>query len=177
MPTPGFFKKFSSKGSSNDSPDASPDATPTIRPGEIPPETPAIADPSVPQYSDAMKEAWSAANTELPRARGAEKFLNNVGTSIVPGPYHPNTDIDKEKVQTAVTLTDGQQAVVDTLVVPVKALLDTPQIADTIEKGVNAFMEAVPVLMSALDEVAKIHPFISGMGESVPNTQFLIMVS
>ena len=174
MPTPKFLRKFSSKGSSNDSPDASPDATPTIRTEEIPPETPTIADPNVPQYSDTIKEAWSVANTELPQAHGVEKFLNNVGTSIAPVPQRLCANVDTEKVQNAVTLSDGQQAVVDTLAVPAKALLATPQIADTIEKGVNAFMEAVPVLMSALDEVAKIHPFISGTGESVLNNQILI---
>ena len=51
---------------------------------------------------------------------------------------------------------------VDTLAVPAKALMDVPQISETIRKGVNAFMKAAPVLMKALDEVAKIHPFISG---------------
>ena len=51
---------------------------------------------------------------------------------------------------------------VKTLAVPTKALLDAPQVADAIEKGVNTFMETVPTLMKALDEVAKIHPFISG---------------
>ena len=51
---------------------------------------------------------------------------------------------------------------VDTLVVPVKALMDTPQIAGNIQKGVDTFMETVPTLMKALDEVAKIHPFING---------------
>ena len=51
---------------------------------------------------------------------------------------------------------------VDTLAAPAKALLDTPHVADAIEKGVNTFMEAVPSLMKALDEVAKVHPFISG---------------
>jgi hypothetical protein len=49
------------------------------------------------------------------------------------------------------------------------ALVNTPQIADAIEKGVNTFMEAVPALMKVLDEVAKVHPFISGMCESVLN--------
>ena len=68
------------------------------------------------------------------------------------------------------TLSDGQQAVINTLAVPAEALANTPQIADAIEKGVNTFMEAVPVLMKALDEVAKIHPFISGMCGSVLNT-------
>jgi len=53
--------------------------------------------------------------------------------------------------------------VVDIIAVPVKALLDAPHMADAIEKGVNTFMEAVPTLMKALDEVAKIHPFISGV--------------
>lgn len=86
MPTPKFFRKFSSKDSSKDSPDASPDATPKIHTKEIPAETPTIVDPDVPQYSDAMKEAWSAANVELPQARGAEKFLNNVGMLIVSVP-------------------------------------------------------------------------------------------
>jgi len=79
----------------------------------------------------------------------------------------------KEKVQNAVTLSDGQQAVANVLAAPAKALVDTPQIADAIEKGVNAFMEAVPVLMTALDEVAKIHPFISGMCESILNMRIL----
>ena len=51
---------------------------------------------------------------------------------------------------------------VNKLAVPTKALLDTSQIADVIEKGVNTFMEAVPSLVKMLDEVAKVHPFISG---------------
>lgn len=51
---------------------------------------------------------------------------------------------------------------VDTLAAPAKTLLDTPQVVDAIQKGVNTFMEAVPSLMKALDEVAKVHPFISG---------------
>ena len=51
---------------------------------------------------------------------------------------------------------------VKTLATPTKTLLDTSQIADGIEKGVNTFMEAVPSLMKVLDEVAKVHLFISG---------------
>lgn len=43
--------------------------------------------------------------------------------------------------------------------------MDTPQIAETIQKGVNTFMEAVPPLMDALDAVAKIHPFITGASQ------------
>jgi hypothetical protein len=51
---------------------------------------------------------------------------------------------------------------VNTLLVPVQALVNTSGLAEAIEKGVNGFMEAVPTLMKALDEVSKVHPFISG---------------
>lgn len=56
----------------------------------------------------------------------------------------------------------GREAVVNALVTPTKALLDTSQIADVIEKGVDSFMKIVPPLTKVLDEVAKIHPFMSG---------------
>ena len=52
--------------------------------------------------------------------------------------------------------------VVDALAVPAKALANTTQVTDLIQKGGNTFMEAVPSLVRALDEVAKIHPFIGG---------------
>lgn len=83
-------------------------------------------------------------------------------------------DVHEEKVQNAVTLSVGEQAVVNTLATPTMALVDTLQITDAIEKGVNVFMETVPVLMKALDEVAKVHPFISGTGEPVLHMQTLI---
>jgi hypothetical protein len=60
------------------------------------------------------------------------------------------------------TPSSGQKQVFNTLATPAKALIATPQIAETIQKGVNSFMEAVPPLMDALDAVAKIHPFIGG---------------
>lgn len=56
----------------------------------------------------------------------------------------------------------GQQDLLNTLAAPAKAVMDIPQIAETVHKGVATFMDAVPPLMKALDEVAKIHPFISG---------------
>jgi len=173
MPTPKFLRKFSSKGSSDDPPVVSPGAISTIHTEEIPPETPTIADSNVPQYSGAMQEAWNAANVELPQAHGVEKFLNTLGTLIVLIPRRLCANVDKGQVQNAVTLSDGQETVVDTLAVPSKALMDASQIANAIEKGVNTFTETIPVLMKALDEVAKVHPFIAGMGESVPNTQVL----
>jgi hypothetical protein len=82
--------------------------------------------------------------------------------------------VQKGKVQNAMTPSDVQQAVVNASAVPAKALVDAPQIADVVEKGINTFMEEVPVLMKILDEVAKVHPFISGTGDSILNTRVLI---
>ena len=64
-------------------------------------------------------------------------------------------------MQDSLTLSPGLN-VVDALTVTAKALADTTQVADVIQKGVNTFMEVVPSLVRALDEVAKIHPFIGG---------------
>jgi len=86
MPTPKFLRDFSSKSSSEDFPDANPDSTPTVCPEEILPETSTIADPNAPQHSDAINEAWNAANAELRRAHGVERFLNGIGTRITSVP-------------------------------------------------------------------------------------------
>ena len=87
--------------------------------------------------------------------------------TIVSVGFASNADVQrKESVQGALTLSPGQQTVVETLAAPAKALIDATQIAEKIHKGVDAFMEAVPALMRGLDEVAKIHPFISGAGPS-----------
>jgi len=92
----------------------------------------------------------------------------------VSGPQRFYADVHEEKAQNAVTLTVGEQAVVDTLATPVMALVDTPQIAGAVEEGANHFINTFLVLMKALDEVAKVHPFISGTGESAMDTRFLI---
>ena len=88
--------------------------------------------------------------------------------TIVSINFASNADVQrKESVQGALTPSPGQQTVVETLAAPAKALIDATQIADKIHKGVDTFMEAVPALMRGLDEVAKIHPFISGTGPSL----------
>ena len=60
------------------------------------------------------------------------------------------------------TISPEKQALMETLTAPAEALMDLPQIADTIHKGMEAFMDAVPPLMDALDKIAEIHPFIKG---------------
>lgn len=62
--------------------------------------------------------------------------------------YYPLLNFCREAhVQDAFTLS--------ALTTPAKALVDTPQVAETIRKGANKFTEV-------LDEVANVHPFISG---------------
>ena len=81
MPLPKIFKRFTSKKIPKGNQDASP--TPNT------PKTHEKDDPSkalvtaavVPTFPDNLKEAWAAANKELPQAHGAEKFLNRVGPS------------------------------------------------------------------------------------------------
>lgn len=54
--------------------------------------------------------------------------------------------------------------IVDTMK-PALTTLDTAQTRQTIERGVQHFMEDIPWLMKALDDVAKIHPFVSGIDQ------------
>jgi hypothetical protein len=83
MPTFKSFRKLSSKGASEDPSNKGPDATLTSRTKDILLEKPAITGTDLPEYSDVMKEVWSAAKKELPQAHGAENFLNEVGRSIM----------------------------------------------------------------------------------------------
>jgi len=47
----------------------------------------------------------------------------------------------------------------------VVAVFDAAGGTQAVEQGVNAFMDGSAVLMKALDEVAKFHPFIGGVYE------------
>ena len=81
MPTPKLFKKFSSKSNTSESSPA-PDVPADEEKVEFPQPVTATADGPVPEYSDTLKDAWTAAHKELPQAQGTEKFLNKIGMSI-----------------------------------------------------------------------------------------------
>ena len=49
-----------------------------------------------------------------------------------------------------------------TVVQPVKALLESTGAMKAIEEGINTFMEDIPWLMKGLDEIARIHPVVTG---------------
>ena len=45
---------------------------------------------------------------------------------------------------------------------PLLAAVQASGAVDAIKSGLNSFMEDIPWLMKSLDEVAKIHPFVTG---------------
>ena len=45
---------------------------------------------------------------------------------------------------------------------PLLAAVQASGAVDAIKSGLNSFMEDIPWLMKNLDEVAKIHPFVTG---------------
>ena len=90
MSTPKLFKSFSSKSSSEASP--VPDHVQGNGKKDGSPKTVAMTpDGPVPEYSDGLREAWMAAQRELPQAQGAEKVLNKIGMSIIRSRVHTPT--------------------------------------------------------------------------------------
>ncbi|GBE85444.1 hypothetical protein SCP_0706310 [Sparassis crispa] len=84
-----------------------------------------------------------------------------------------STEINKQrsaKVEQAlntlddkVTTIQGQETLATTLYAPIKAavaLEAVSNIKQSIEDGITSFLDGMPVLMKALDEVTKLHPFI-----------------
>ena len=61
------------------------------------------------------------------------------------------------------TTTQDPNGIVVTVVQPVKALLDSTGAMKVIEEGINTFMEYIPWLMKGLDEIARIHPVVTGI--------------
>ena len=60
------------------------------------------------------------------------------------------------------TTAQDTNGLVLTMVQPVRELLESSDAMKAIEKGVNAFMEDIPWLMKGLDEIARIHPVVTG---------------
>ena len=67
----------------------------------------------------------------------------------------------------ATTAQDPNRLVL-TVVQPVKALLESTGAMKAIEEGINTFMEDIPWLMKGLDEIARIHPVVTGMFGNPP---------
>ena len=85
MPVPRIFKRFTRKTTSKASADVTTAPNVPANHEKDASSKTLVAPVVVPAFPDNLKEAWAAANKELPQARGAEKFLNRVGTSIADG--------------------------------------------------------------------------------------------
>ncbi|KAF7292835.1 VPS13 domain-containing protein [Mycena indigotica] len=105
-----------------------------------PPPPPAI-ELDIPQdeLSISLQAAWKSANTD-PKQSKADKLL--------------------QKAENGITGAMAAQAKGVVVVTAVKAGLNAVGGLEGIEKGINALMEGMPVLMSALDELTKLHPFV-----------------
>ncbi|CAK5278366.1 unnamed protein product [Mycena citricolor] len=138
MPMPRLLKKLSSKSlhkqSSSTSSAASVPPLPSI-------PAASVAAPPEPQdaLSKKLNDAWASASAD-PKANKADQMLKKVEDSVTGA------------------MDDSAQPVA--FVQGVETGLDAVGAMQVIEKGLSTFMEGMPVLMSALDEVAKLHPFI-----------------
>jgi hypothetical protein len=54
----------------------------------------------------------------------------------------------------------AKQLKADVVMEGIKTGLEAVGGMEAIEQGLNSFMEGMPVLMNALDEVAKLHPYV-----------------
>ncbi|CAK5278153.1 unnamed protein product [Mycena citricolor] len=138
MSMPRLLKKLSSKSLHKQSSSTSSAAS-------VPPLPPipaaSVAAPPEPQdaLSKKLNDAWASASAD-PKANKADQMLKKVEESVTGA------------------MDDSAQPVA--FVQGVETGLDAVGAMQVIEKGLNTFMEGMPVLMSALDEVAKLHPFI-----------------
>ncbi|KAJ7115485.1 hypothetical protein C8R44DRAFT_984151 [Mycena epipterygia] len=96
---------------------------------------------AVPQddSSKSLQAAWISATTD-PEISKADKVLQTV-----------------ENVITGATAKEAQGAAI---VAETETVLNAVGGMEAFEKGLDSLTEAMPVLMSALEEIAKIHPFI-----------------
>ena len=81
MPVPKIFKRFMSKKTPTGNQDVSPAPNVPKNQEKGASSKALVTAPVAPTFPDNLKEAWAAANKELPQAQGAEKFLNRVGPS------------------------------------------------------------------------------------------------
>jgi hypothetical protein len=78
-----ILKLFKKSPSKKDTPDSSPANGIPVNDEEVPRATGQATDNGDSAYPDYLKEAWTAAHQELPRAHGAEKALNKIGGLVI----------------------------------------------------------------------------------------------
>jgi hypothetical protein len=110
-----------------------------------------------------LQGAWASATTD-PKVSKADKVLLQLGVCSLP--YHRRDDsyflVENGVAGAMVKETKGA-----VIVEGIKTGLEAVGGMEVIKQGLNAFMEGMPVLMNALDEVAKLHPYVSFFGSVI----------
>ena len=78
-----IFKKIFPKGNDPSQSRSAPDVPMNDKNNDASQAVTTTSDGPIPEYSDSLKNAWAAAHQDLPQSQGAERFLNNVGMSII----------------------------------------------------------------------------------------------
>lgn len=110
-------------------------------------------------FSPELVDAWNVSHKEAPKSGKVDGFLSKIGKDDLVVHIDMSWDIYHISIEDGVSATSGAQAMMD----PMNASAETTGVTEAIEKGVNGFLETMPIFMKALDEVSKVHPFISGM--------------
>ncbi|KAJ7135469.1 hypothetical protein C8R43DRAFT_1021198 [Mycena crocata] len=118
---------------------ARPDENPSPSKALTPPAQANGLQPPEDEFSQNLAGAWKSATT-APKVSKVDQVLQVIENGVVGAQANQGT---ATVVMTGITM--GLEAVGG---------------MEAIEQGLNTFMEGMPILMNALDEVAKLHPFI-----------------
>jgi hypothetical protein len=114
------------------------------------------------EFSRNLQGAWASATT-APKVSKADKALLQLGAF---GQWLLSTFKLKDPTENGVAGAMANEAKGAVIMTGIKAGLDAVGGVEAIEKGINSFMEGMPVLMNALDEVAKLHPCVSTLSDT-----------
>jgi hypothetical protein len=115
--------------------------------------------------SEDLAAAWGMANND-PKMSQTDKVLQKIGSYL---PCGSNGILLRYIVTEGEALAaQGHQVNATAAITGITTVLDATGGMQAIEQGVNHFLEGSAVLMNALDEVSKLHPFIGGVLKKRP---------
>lgn len=142
------------------------DAYPYPSPPGSPPAlrvTTVMGIPPKDELSQSFAGVWKTANT-APTVSKADKVLQVIGVTVsLDFAHHPSNFSSENGIAGA----QGAQASSNPLVVGATKVLEVTGGLEGLENGIKSFFEGSTFLMNALDEVAKLHPFVGGSSHRI----------
>nr|GAT60452.1 predicted protein [Mycena chlorophos] len=127
---------------------------------ELPPQPFPEAPPSATQaFPNALPNTPQQQSGDA-RQRELATDLGDAWQLATTVPKQAKQDKALQLIETKVTVAMAKEGQAEVVIAGIKTGLDAVGGMDAIEQGLNTFMDGIPVLMNALDEVAKLHPFI-----------------